>query len=65
MVKMVEALMDFELLYDKRTILGDVAHTRECAETYIDAGITEIRLAPVLPGITHAQIMDSLRLFGT
>lgn len=65
MVKMVEALMDFDLLYDKRTILGDAAHARECVEAYIDAGITEIGLAPVLPGITHPQIMDSLRLFGT
>ena len=65
MVKMVEALMDFDLLYDKRTILGDPAHARECVEAYIDAGITEIGLAPVLPGITHPQIMDSLRLFGT
>ena len=59
----VEALMDFEVMYDKHSLFGDPAHAHECMEAVIDAGIGEISLVSLMPGLAQDKILDSLRLF--
>ncbi len=64
MVKMIEKVMDFDLIYDGRSLFGDPAHVHECIELAADLGVTEITLVTIMPGLTQGQILDSLRLFG-
>ena len=58
-----EALMDFDLMYDKRSLFGHPAHTHECIEAAIDAGIGEITLVGLLPGLPQERVLESMRLF--
>ena len=64
MVKMIEALMDFDLLYDEgRTLFGDPGHVQANIERAAEAGITDINLVTILPGLEQQKILDSLRVF--
>jgi natural product biosynthesis luciferase-like monooxygenase protein len=63
MVKGIESLMDFDVMYDQRTLFGDPQHARECLETVLDLGITEISLVTQMPGLAQDKILDSMRLF--
>ena len=65
MAKMAESIMDFDLLYDGRTLFGDPAHACACVERAAEAGIDEIGLVTILPGLPQAQVLDSLRLFAS
>ena len=59
----IEALMDFDLLYDGRTVFGDPAHAKACLQPAIDAGVTEVNFVTILPGLSQDKILASLRLF--
>ena len=63
MVKGVEALMDFDVLYKDRTLFGDPRRVVEGIERAQQAGITDINLVTILPGLAQEKILDSLRLF--
>ena len=63
MVKKFDALMDFDVMYDKRSLFGDPAHTHECMEAIVEAGIGEISLVSIMPGLPQEKILDSLHLF--
>jgi hypothetical protein len=63
MVKTIEAVMDFYVMYDQRTLFADPAHVHECMEAIIDTGGTEISLVTQMPGLGQEKILDSMRLF--
>ena len=63
LVQRMEALIDFDKLYDRRSIFGDPAHACECIDAAIDAGITEITLVTQMPGLIQEKILESMRLF--
>jgi natural product biosynthesis luciferase-like monooxygenase protein len=63
MAQRIEALMDFDLLYDGRTVFGDPAHAKACLQPAIDAGVTEVNFVTILPGLPQDKILASLRLF--
>jgi natural product biosynthesis luciferase-like monooxygenase protein len=65
MVKMCEALMDFDVMYDNRSVCGDPAHASECIEAFQDAGIEEIPFVTVMPGLGQEQILESMRCFAS
>jgi len=65
MVQRIESLMDFDIMYDGRSLFGDPAHARECLDAVIDAGVTEVSLVTQMPGLRQDQILDSLRLFAS
>ena len=65
MVKMTEALMDFDVLYNRRSVCGDPAHASECIEAFRDAGIDEISFVTIMPGLGQASILDSMRCFAS
>ncbi len=65
MVKMAEALMDFDVMYDQRSVCGDPAHAGECIEAFRDAGIDEISFVTIMPGLAQEQILDSMRCFAS
>ena len=65
MVKMAEALMDFDVMYDRRSVCGDPAHAAECIEAFRDAGIDEISFVTIMPGLGQEQILDSMRCFAS
>ena len=63
MVKRIEALMDFDVMYDGRSLFGDPAHARQCLDAILDTGVTEISLVTQMPGLRQDDILDSMRLF--
>ena len=63
MAKMVESLMDFDLLYDGRTAFGNPEHAAECINIYREAGIDELSFVTIMPGLEQERIMDSIRCF--
>ena len=65
MVQMVEAIMDFDLLYRDRVLFGDPARVHSRIEMAAEAGIDEIGLVTILPGLPHDKILESLELFGS
>jgi natural product biosynthesis luciferase-like monooxygenase protein len=65
MVKKVESLMDFDLIYDGRALIGDPAHVHECIELAADIGVTEISLVTILPGLSQDKVLDSMRCFAS
>lgn len=64
LAKRFETLMDFDLLYEDRTLFGDPPRVQRGIEAAIEAGITDINLVTILPGLEQAKILDSMRLFG-
>jgi len=65
MVKMCEALMNFDIMYDNRSVCGDPAHAGECIEAFRDAGVDEIPFVTVMPGLAQEKILDSMRCFAS
>ena len=65
MVKMAEALLDFDVMYDQRSVCGDPAHASECIEAFRDAGIDEISFVTIMPGLGQPEILDSMRCFAS
>jgi natural product biosynthesis luciferase-like monooxygenase protein len=65
MVKKIESVMDFDVMYDKRSFFGDPKHVHECMEAILDLGVTEISLVTQMPGLEQEKILDSMRLFAT
>lgn len=63
LVKKIEAVMDFDVMYDRRSLFGTPAHARECLDAILATGVTEISLVTQMPGLPQAKILDSLRLF--
>ncbi len=59
----VLALKNFEVLYDRRTLIGTPARLHETMAEIIDSGITEVSFITILPGLAQAKILDSMRLF--
>ena len=63
LVQKIEALMNFEVMYDKRALFGDPAHVHSCMEAVIEAGVTEVSLVTQMPGLAQDKILDSMRVF--
>jgi len=63
MVAKIESVMDFDVMYDRRSLFGDPAHVHECIEAIIDCGVSEISLVTQMPGLAQAKILESMRLF--
>lgn len=63
MVDKVRQLKNFEVLYDRRSLIGTPARLRETIAMAADAGITELSFITVLPGLAQTKVLDSLRLF--
>jgi hypothetical protein len=63
LVDKVLALKNFDALYDRRTLFGDPARLHETMAMIIEAGITELSLVTIMPGLPQQKILDSLRLF--
>ncbi|MFT4583893.1 MAG: natural product biosynthesis luciferase-like monooxygenase protein [Gammaproteobacteria bacterium] len=63
MVKGIESLMDFDVMYKQSTLFGDPKHARECLEAVLDLGVTEISLVTQMPGLAQDKILESMRLF--
>lgn len=61
----VMQLKDFDLLYDGRVMVGDPARLHAMMEEIIACGITELSFITILPGLSQARILDSLRLFAS
>ena len=65
MVKMVEALMDFDLLYEDRTLFGDGKRVRDRIHAAMELGITDLSFVTILPGLAQKDILASLRRFSS
>jgi len=65
MVNKIESVMDFDVMYDRRSLFGDPHHARECLEAVLEIGVTEISLVTQMPGIDQEKILDSMRLFAS
>ncbi|MGR8919160.1 MAG: LLM class flavin-dependent oxidoreductase [Gammaproteobacteria bacterium] len=63
MAKMIEALMDFDVMYDQRSAFGHPDHASECIEAFAEVGIGEIPFITIMPGLAQERILDSLRCF--
>ena len=63
-VKKVDALMDYEMMFKERSLYGhpEIFHRR--VEEIAAAGITEIGLMPSMPGMPHDKVMETLEFFG-
>lgn len=59
----VMSLKDYDLLYDRRVLIGDPARLHDTLAMILEAGITELSLVTILPGLPQEKILDSLRLF--
>ncbi len=64
LVKKVEALMDYEMMYNERTLYGPPEKFHERVKEIAAAGITEIALMPNMPGISHDKVMASMEFLG-
>ncbi|MSR13233.1 MAG: LLM class flavin-dependent oxidoreductase [Gammaproteobacteria bacterium] len=62
-VNKVLALKNFDVMYDRRVLIGTPARVHETMGMAIEAGITEISCVTILPGLPQAKILESLRLF--
>lgn len=63
LVDKVRQLKDFDVLYDRRTLIGNPARLHETMALIQEAGITEVSFLTMLPGLSQARVMESLRLF--
>ena len=63
MSKMIEALMDFDIMYDMRSAFGDPAHASECIAAYEEAGIGEMPFITIMPGLAQEHILESIQCF--
>lgn len=63
MVDKVRQLKNFDVLYDRRSLIGPPARLHETIGMAADAGITELSFLTVLPGLTQEKVLESLRLF--
>lgn len=59
----VLALKDYDVLYDRRTLIGDPARLHDTMALILEAGITELSVVTILPGLPQEKILDSMRLF--
>ncbi len=64
MVKIFESLMDYDLMYDERTLYGHPEKIHATLGEIAAAGITEVALVSNMPGIPHDKVMKSLEFFG-
>ena len=63
MSKMIEGLMDFDIMYDMRAAFGDPQHASECISAYAEAGIDEMPFITIMPGLAQENILESMRCF--
>lgn len=63
MVKMIEALMDFEIICDRRSLFGDARRIHEGLASAREIGITDVSLVTIMPGLAQDKILASMRLF--
>jgi natural product biosynthesis luciferase-like monooxygenase protein len=64
-VNKVLALKNFDVIYDRRALFGTPARIHETITMAIEAGITEISCVTIMPGLSQAKILESMRLFAS
>ncbi len=63
MSKMIESLMDFDVMYDMRSAFGNPQHAIDCIAAYQEAGIGEMPFITIMPGLPQDKILESIRCF--
>ena len=64
LVKVVEGLLDYELMYGERSLYAHPDKFHAKVEEVAAAGVTEIALMPNMPGLSHDKVMKSLEFLG-
>jgi len=64
LVRQIESLMDYELMYGERTLYAHPDKFHRKVEELAAIGVTELALSVNMPGIPHAKTMKSLEFLG-
>lgn len=64
LVKQIESLMDYEMMYSERTLYAHPEKFHRKVEELAAIGVTELALSVNMPAIPHDRVMKSLEFLG-